>query len=500
MLLALDFLAVDNGNGSASFPSRERSPPIMSANTGNSPGVNPPSLSGHAASDVAHLLHPYTNLKTHEQKGPLIITRGEGVRIWDESGKEYIEGMAGLWCVALGFGEERLVEAAARQMRQLPFYHGFAHKSHEPGIELAEKLISLMPVPMSKVLFCGSGSEANDTAMKLVWYYNNARGRHRKKKIIARIKGYHGVTVATASLTGLPNNHLDFDLPIAHIRHADCPHYWRAGKPGESEEDFATRLAESLDAQIRREGPDTVAAFIAEPIQGAGGVILPPRTYFEKIQRVLKQHDVLLIADEVICGFGRTGRMFGSETFGLAPDIVTVAKALSSAYLPIAATIVSEALYQSFVTESEKIGVFAHGYTYAGHPVCAAVALEALRLYEERNILAHVEAMSPLFLDGLRRFAAHPLVGEVRGAGLIAGVELVRDKAAKESFDPKIAAASVFANHAQERGLIVRPLGETVALCPPLVIGEADIAELLTRFGQALDDTLASLRQAGALA
>ena len=281
--------------------------------------------------DIAHHLHPYTNLLKHESEGSLVITRGEGVHIFDESGREYIEAMAGLWCAALGFGEERLVEAATRQLRQLPYYHVFNSKTHELAGALAERLIGMMPVKMSKAFFNNSGSEANDTAVKLVWYYNNALDRPRKKKIIARMRGYHGVTVATASLTGLAANHRAFDLPIANIRHADCPHHYRYAKPGESEEAFADRLAESLKARIEREDPDTVAAFIAEPVMGAGGVILPPATYFAKIQAVLRQYDVLLIADEVICGFGRTGRMFGSETFGLEPDIMTVAKALASA-------------------------------------------------------------------------------------------------------------------------------------------------------------------------
>ncbi len=280
-----------------------------------------------ASLDIAYHLHPNTNLRQHQSQGPLVIVEGNGIRVKDEAGKDYIEAMSGLWCAALGFSEERLVEAAARQMRRLPFYHTFTNKSHEPVAELAEKLVTMMPVKMSKVFFNNSGSEANDTAVKLVWYYNNALGRPRKKKIFGRLKGYHGVTVATASLTGLAPNHRDFDLPIAHIRHADCPHHYRFAKPGESEEDFASRLAESLDAQIQREDPDTVAAFIAEPVMGAGGVIVPPRTYFEKIQAVLKKHDVLLIADEVICGFGRTGNMFGSQTYGLKPDILTLAKA-----------------------------------------------------------------------------------------------------------------------------------------------------------------------------
>jgi 4-aminobutyrate---pyruvate transaminase len=446
-----------------------------------------------ASRDIAYQLHPYTNLKKHESEGPLVITEGKGVYVYDETGKEYIEGLAGLWCTSLGFGEERLVEAATRQLKKLPYYHVFNHKSHDASVELAERLIALMPVKMSKVFFNNSGSEANDTAVKMVWYYNNARGRHRKKKIIARMRGYHGVTVASASLTGLPANHRDFDLPIANIRHADCPHHYRYAKPGESEEDFATRLAESLEAQILREDPETVAAFIAEPVMGAGGVIVPPRTYFEKIQQVLKKYDVLLIADEVICGFGRTGNMFGTETFGLKPDIITMAKALSSAYLPISATIVSEELYQAFVAQSEKIGTFAHGYTYSAHPVCCAVAVETLKIYEERNILAHVRRVAPRFQEGVRRFAGHPLVGEVRGVGLLAGLELVKDKATKAPFDLKMGVGPMVAARAQENGLICRALMDTVALCPPLVITEKEIDEMLRRFGKALEETAAAI-------
>jgi len=450
-----------------------------------------------ASRDIAFHLHPYTHLKKHESEGPLVITEGKGVHVYDENGKEYIEGLAGLWCTSLGFSEERLVQAATRQMQRLPFFHIFNHKTHDVAAELAERLIGMMPVKMSKVFFNNSGSEANDSAIKMVWYYNNARGRHRKKKIIARMKGYHGVTVAAASLTGLPNNHRDFDLPIAQIRHADCPHYYRFAKPGESEEAFATRLAESLEAQILREDPDTVAAFIAEPVMGAGGVILPPRTYFEKVQKVLKKYDVLLIADEVICGFGRTGNMFGSETYGLAPDIMTMAKALSSAYLPISATIINDEIYQAFVAQSEKIGVFAHGFTYSAHPVCCAVALETLKIYEERDILGHVRQVSPRLLDGLRRLADHPLVGELRGVGLLAGVELVKDKATKAPFDPKAGVGAIFAARAQEHGLILRAMGDTVALCPPLIITAEETDEMLRRFGKALDDTAAALDRAG---
>jgi 4-aminobutyrate--pyruvate transaminase len=446
-----------------------------------------------SARDVAYQLHPFTHLRRHQEQGPLVITRGQGIYVYDEAGTEYIEAMAGLWCTALGFGEERLVEAAARQMRRLPYYHLFGHKAHDTSITLAERLIRLAPASMSKAFFNNSGSEANDTAVKLVWYYNNARGRHRKKKIISRLRGYHGVTVAAASLTGLVTAHRDFDLPLPTVRHADCPHHYRYAHPGESEEDYATRLAESLENQILREDPDTVAAFIAEPIMGAGGVIVPPRTYFDKIQPVLRKHDVLLIADEVICGFGRTGKMFGSETFGIRPDIMTMAKALSSGYLPISATLISEELYQALVTQSDKLGLFAHGYTYSGHPASCAVAIEALDIYAERDLVGHVGRLGPRLQTGLRRFAEHPLVGEVRGVGLIAGVELVKDKTTRAPFDPVGSVGAVFQARAQANGLIVRALGDTIALCPPLIITEGQIDEVLRRFGQTLEETASAI-------
>ncbi|MBP2313419.1 aspartate aminotransferase family protein [Azospirillum soli] len=447
-----------------------------------------------ASRDKAYFLHPYTNLDLHETQGPLIIERGEGVRVFDDSGKEYIEGLASLWCVSLGWGEERLVEAAAKQMRKLPTYHVFGHKSHEPGIDLAERLIKLAPVPMSKVFFANSGSEANDTVVKLLWYYNNALGRPEKKKIISRVKGYHGVTVATASLTGLPNNHRDFDLPIARILHTDCPHHYRFAEAGESEEAFATRLAESLEKFILAEGPDTIAAMFAEPVMGAGGVIVPPATYFAKIQAVLKKYDILLVADEVICGFGRTGNFWGSQTFGIQPDILTCAKQLSSGYLPISAVLVSDAVYRACVDESRKIGTFGHGYTYSAHPVAAAVAIETLKIYEERDIVGHVRSVTPLFQRRLKALADHPLVGEARGVGLIGAIELVADKAAKTPFDPVGRAGAMVSALAQENGLITRAMGDSLALCPPLIIDEADINAMFDRLTKSLDAALPVLK------
>jgi 4-aminobutyrate--pyruvate transaminase len=445
------------------------------------------------ARDVAYQLHPFTNLREHEAAGPLVITGGQGVHVYDAAGREYIEAVAGLWCTALGFGEERLIEAIGRQMRRLPYYHLFGSKTTDISIELAERLIAMLPVPMSKVFFANSGSEANDGAVKLVWYYQNALGRPRKKKIISRLRGYHGTTVVAASLTGLPHMHREFDLPIPQVRHADCPYYYREAKPGETEEEYASRLAESLERQILREDPETVAAFIAEPVMGAGGVLVPPRTYFDKIQPVLRKYDVLLIADEVICGFGRTGRMFGTETFGLRPDIMVMAKALSSAYFPISAMAIAEPIYRAVVAQSDKVGFFAHGYTYSGHPAACAVALEALQIYEERDIVGHVGRVGPRLLDGLRHFASHPLVGDVRGVGLIAGVELVRDKATKAPFDPPATAGRLFVEKAQEQGLIVRNLQDTIALSPPLVISEGEVDELLRRFERALEATWKSL-------
>lgn len=442
-----------------------------------------------AARDVAAVLHPFTDLKAHEEDGPFIIDRGGGVYVTDENGKTYIEGMSGLWCASLGFSERRLVDAAARQMAELPYNQTFLGRSHGTTIDLAERLLSLSPVPMSRILFASSGSEANDTAVKLVWYYNNAEGRPERRKIIGRRNGYHGTTVATTSLSGIPDLHRGFNLPIAGVLHADCPHHYRFARPGETEEEFADRLAANLEKLILDEGPETVAAFIAEPVMGVGGVIVPPETYFEKVQAVLHEYGVLFIVDEVICGFGRTGNMFGSETFGLRPDLMCCAKALSSAYLPISATFVSEPIYRAMVAESEKIGVFGHGYTHSGHPVAAAVALETLDIYEERDVVGHVRAVAPRFQKVFQALADRPLVGEVRGVGLMAGIELVADKPGKRPFDPVLKVGAYLTARAREYGLIVRALGDTVVCAPPLVVTEDEIDELGARFHRALADT-----------
>ena len=457
-------------------------------------------LSNAATRDIETLIHPYTNLASHRDSGPLVLDRGEGVWVFDDAGRPYIEGLAGLWCTGLGYGNQELVEAAAEQMRRLPFAHLFGGKSHDLAIALAEKLKEIAPVPISKVFFASSGSEANDSQVKLVWYYNNALGRPQKKKIISRWKGYHGVTVASASLTGLPNNHIDFDLPIANILHTECPHHYRFAEPGESEEAYATRVAESLEALILREGPDTVAAFIAEPVMGAGGVLVPPATYFPKIRAVLDRYDVLFIDDEVISGFGRLGAMFGAEVLGIRPDTISVAKQITSAYVPMGAVMIPEPIHEAMLDQSRKIGVFAHGFTYSGHPVAAAVALKVLEIYERDDIIGQVGAKIPVFQERLRRLADHPLVGEARGLGLVGAVELVADQAARQSFDPKRMVPAQCVKFAQDEDLIVRNLPDTVAMCPPLIITVEEIHELFDRLERALDKTAAWVRSEGLLA
>jgi len=376
-------------------------------------------------------------------------------------------------------------------MRRLSFAHLFTGRSHDPAIELAEKLKEIAPVPVSKVFFCSSGSEANDTQMKLVWYMNNALGRPRKKKIVSRQRAYHGVTIAAASLTGLPTNHADFDLPIAGVVHTECPHYYRYGAEGESEEEFAARLAAQLEELILREDPETVAAFIAEPVMGAGGVVVPPPTYFPNIMKVCEKYDLVMIADEVITGFGRLGRMFGSEVVGYRPHAISIAKALSSAYLPIAGVLVPPRIYDALLDESRKIGVFGHGFTYSGHPVAAAVALKTLEIFARDRIVDKVVALMPQFRAGLNRLGEHPLVGEARGLGLVGGVELVADKRTKRAFDPKLGVAARCVAAAQAEGLIVRAVfSDTVSLCPPLIISAQELDLLFERLGRALDRTL----------
>ena len=445
--------------------------------------------------DLAHVLHPNTNLAAFHRDGPLVLVRGEGVHVWDNHGQQYIEAMAGLWCTTLGYGDEELARVAYEQIKKLSFSHLFTGKSHEPGVLLADKLVAMAPFAASRVFFGNSGSDANDTQIKLAWYYNNAIGRPAKKKIIARHKGYHGTTLASAGLTGLPAFHKQFDVPLPGILHTDAPYYYRGAEAGEREEDYASRLASNLEKLIVREGPDTVAAFIAEPLMGVGGVLLPPRTYFEKMQAVLARYDVLLIDDEVITGFGRTGELWGAQAFGMRPDTLTAAKGLSSAYLPISAVLVPEFMYEPMVEASGQVGLFGHGFTYSGHPVSCAVALRALQIYEERNLYAHVRSVAPQFQARLSALASHPLVGDTRGIGLVGGCELVQNKTTKATFDAKRAVGAKCMQLCQERGLIVRAIGDVIVLCPPFIVTPDQIDEIFTLLERGLDDTLAWARK-----
>ncbi|MEM1385433.1 MAG: aminotransferase [Pseudomonadota bacterium] len=449
--------------------------------------------------DIEALLHPYTNMTAHRAGGAHVIDRGEGVYVYDDAGKRYIEGMAGLWCAGLGFGDQELIEAAQAQLARLPYYHLFGGRSHEPAIELAEKIKDMFPTPMARVFYCSSGSEANDTQIKLTWYMNNALGRPQKKKIISRKRGYHGVTLVSASLTGLPLNHGQFDLPFDFVKHTRCPHHWRESEAGESEEAFSQRLATELEEMILAEDPDTVAAFIAEPVMGAGGVIVPPKGYFAAIQPVLAKYDVRLIDDEVICGFGRTGNWFGAETLGVAPQSVSMAKQLTAAYAPLSAVAMDVEMAEAIEAESGRQPALGHGYTYGGHPLGCAVGLATLEIYQRRNMVAHVQKIAPLFQAKLRALADHPLVGEARGIGLMGGLELSPEKTTAAMFAQPGKVGPHLSKVLLEHGVILRAIGDTLAFCPPMIITEDEVESLFAPLPAALDTTYAWAKAEGHL-
>ena len=441
--------------------------------------VNPNSIEGR---DIAYQMHPVVNLRKYEKTGGLVIESGEGIYVFDNTGKRYIEGLAGLWSVALGFGEKRLAEVAKAQMEKLPYYHSFNYKVNGPSVDLAELLIKIAPVPMSKVHFTSSGSEANDLVAKMVWYRSNALGNTEKKKIIGRIKGYHGVTIAAGSITGLPANHKSFDLPLDRMFHTSCPSYVHFAEPGESEDAFTSRMLKDLEDLIQREGAETIAAFWGEPVIGAGGVLVPPKGYWQGVQAILKKHDILLVADEVICGFGRTGKMFACETYDITPDVLVTSKQLSSSYMPLSAILMNDNFYQPIADESDRIGVFAHGFTASGHPVATAVGLENLKIIMERDLVGNAAALEKPFLDGLARLAEHPLAHSSRGVGLLGALELnPRDG------EPSGAAALAVAAAMQEEGVIIRAIGEAVCFCPPLIITAEQIEEMFAATKRALD-------------
>lgn len=443
---------------------------------------------------MSSVIYPVTNLKSVEQ---INIVRGKGVYVYDDAGNQYLEGLSGLWCSALGYGNEELIEAISSQLHTLSYSHLFGGRTHPVVMELADRLAAMVPVKDARVFFSNSGSEANDSQIKMLRYYANAIGKPEKKKIIALDRGYHGVTVAAAALTGLPVMHSHFDLPVdaLGILRADCPHYFRGRVGAETEEEFVARLLKNLQQLIHDEGADTIVAFVAEPLMGAGGVIVSPQGYLPQVQSLLNENDIFLWADEVICGFGRTGSDFGSTTMGIQPDIMSLAKQLSSAYVPISAAVIPGAMYEAMIDQSAEVGVFGHGYTYTGHPVACAAALKALEIYERDGLFARAAKQGAYLQSRLQEFASHELVGEVRGKGLIGAVELVADKGTGQAFaDGKVGA---FAQRAcQDEGLLLRAVaGNSVAFCPPLIIEEAQIDEMIEKFARALDASLEFARQ-----
>ena len=431
----------------------------------------------YQALDRAHHLHPFTDHKTLSAVGARVITRAKGIYLWDSEGKRIIDGMSGLWCVNAGYGQKPLVDAATRQMRTLPFYNTFFQTTHPPAIELSTRLARLMPHGLDRIFFAGSGSEANDTIVKMVRYYWNLEGKPTKKTIISRDLGYHGVTLATASMTGIKDLHPQADLPLPGFVQVAAPYWYKHG--GDlSPDEFGLKAARALERKIIELGPDNVAAFIAEPIQGAGGVIVPPASYWPEIQRICKAYDLLLICDEVICGFGRTGKWFGFDRYAIKPDFVTMAKGLTSGYLPLAAIAVGRRVGDMLV---EKGGEFFHGFTYSGHPVACAVAIENLRLLERERLVERAGFdIGPYMQRRLREtFADHKLVGEVRGIGMIAAIELVKDKSRRELFEPAGAVGLRCRNHCFGAGLIWRAIRDAMVMAPPLTISHAEIDAMI---------------------
>ena len=446
------------------------------------------------ARDKAYLVHGLTNLRQHIDRGPLIIESGRGVWVRDTQGREFLEGMSGLWCVSLGYGETRLVEAASRQMEKLAYYHLTNHRSHEPVIELAEKLIAMAPVPMSHVWFASTGSEANDCAARLAWYYWHAKGEPQRRKFIAHRRSYHGNTIATASLSGAGYLHEQFGLPLPGFLHVECPDFYVGARDGESEEAFTRRLLESLETLIEAEGPDTIAAFFTEPVLSSAGIVVPPEHYMAGLQTLLRKYGILLVADEVVTGFGRTGAMFGCTTAGLVPDMIVCAKGITSAYFPLSALLINERVYQAMLEQSDRLALFGLTMTYSGHPVGAAVAREAIRIYEGDGIVTHSHAMEAVLHERLaHHLAGSRLVGQIRGRGLLAGVQLVESREPKRFFDPVLKVGPRIAAAAEERGLFIRAIGDIIAICPPLIISADEIEALAHRLALAVADVEATL-------
>lgn len=439
--------------------------------------------------DRKAVLHGFADLATLAARGPTVVARGEGVHVYDVHGKRYLEGNSGLWNAIVGFDHPGITETACRQLQRFPAYHAFFGRVTEPAIELAERLLEIAPAPMSKVFFTNSGSEANDTAVKMLWLIARGRGEPARRKIITRHGGYHGVTAITASMTG-KDYVKAFGLPLDEFLWTDCPHFWRYGREGESEAAYSERLAANLDALIRAEGPETIAGFFAEPVLGAGGAIPPPAGYFPAVQSVLGKYGIPLVADEVICGLGRTGRLWGSQTYDIRPDIVVTSKCLTAGYFPLGAILVSKEINDALDATSAGLGEFPHGFTTGAHPVGCAIGVKTIDVILNEGVFDNVVEVSPHFLRRLDALSRHPHVGETRGVGLMGAIELVHDKSDGTPFPPEAAIGERIANTALDHGLICRPIGQAIVLAPPFVITMAEIDELFDKLERTMAEVL----------
>jgi putrescine---pyruvate transaminase len=444
--------------------------------------------------DSKHFLHPFTDHQALAAKGARVVERGEGIYVWDTDGNKILDAMSGLWCVNVGYGQQELIAAATKQLQTLPFYNAFFNTSTPPAIELAELLTEVAPEGFRHFFFSSSGSESNDTNVRMVRRYWDLMGQPQRQVIIGRNNGYHGSTMAGASLSGMSGMHAQGGLPIPNIVHVEQPHWYELGRDM-TPEAFGLKAAQTLEAKILEIGADKVAAFIGEPVQGAGGVIVPPSTYWPEIQRICRKHDILLISDEVICGFGRTGNWFGCQTFGVRPDMITFAKGVTSGYVPLGGVMVGERVAKVLI---ERGGDFNHGYTYSGHPVACAVAVANIRLIQRLKLVEHVrDDVGPYLASRFEGLRDHPLVGDTQTCGLMGAVQMVKDKATATPFASDLAVGMICRGHCFANGLVMRAVGDRMIIAPPLVITRAQIDELVTLARKCLDLTLADLRARG---
>ena len=439
------------------------------------------------------VLHGFTDLKNLDSLGPIVLNQAKGIYVYDQNGKKYLDANSGLWNSVVGFDHPRMIETAKKQYEKFSGYHSFFGRISEPAVQLADKLIEISPFSRGKVFFTNSGSEANDTTVKLLWFINRRKGNPQKRKIITRINSYHGVTAVSASMTGKPYNS-EFGLPLEGFIHSACPHYWKFGNEGESEEQFTLRMGQDLEDIIQKEGPDTIAGFFAEPVMGAGGVIPPSQGYFDIVQKILKKYDIPFIADEVICGFGRTGNLWGSQTYNIQPDIIIASKCITSGFFPLGAVILGERMTQQMMDASYEAEEFFHGFTAGGHPVGCALALEAIDIIINEKMIENVQRLEPIFMGGLKKFEELDHIGEARGVGLMGALEMVQDKKTKRSFDGSISIGEKVANKCIENGLICRPLGPSIVLCPPFITSDDEMEIIFDTLNKTLNKVFSEVK------